>query len=67
MKAPKRGKKYKEIVKNGCLGMYINEGDCWYSWNCEDCPVLIEKHKVEANDRDKKRIPTPLKFFTGES
>ena len=49
MNAPKRGKKYKEIVLRGCGGYrdYWGDFDCHhkYDWDCDDCPVCIEKQK----------------------
>jgi hypothetical protein len=53
MNAPKRGKKYWEVVNRGCGGYrdYWGEYDCKhpYDWTCDDCPCCIE-HQKEINN-----------------
>ncbi len=51
MNAPKRGRKYQEVVNRGCgLRYYPYEGDydCdhKYDWDCEDCPCGVEIEKI---------------------
>lgn len=55
MNAPKRGKKYKEIVLRGCgykHDSFNGDGDCehGYEWDCDYCPCTIEYQRRKSND-----------------
>ena len=41
----KRGCKWEESEDNH------SEGDCghWYRWTCDDCPVMIERNKINMD------------------
>lgn len=56
-KAPKSGKKYKEVLEKGCeVVTYVGKNqdiDCahGYTWGCDHCPIVAEKNKKEAVKR----------------
>jgi len=60
VKAPKRGKKYKEVIDRGCGGYQDHEGDyaCehGYEWSCDNCPLVIEKYKDYEVNKSLKGI-----------
>ena len=63
MSAPKRGKKYKEVLERGCGGYrtwtdWGWEYDCEhdYDWECDNCPIVVEQHKKPAGGRATRRM-----------
>jgi hypothetical protein len=58
-KPPKEGtKRYKEIVKRGCVGYrdeWLGDYDCEYGWECERCPVLLEEWKNDTDESERSR------------
>lgn len=55
MNAPKRGKKYQEVLNKGCGGYQCGnpidgyDFDCEhdYEWDCDNCPIVVEIMKKE--------------------
>jgi hypothetical protein len=73
MKAPKRGKKFKEIVDRGCgLKYYEYEGDydCThgYDWECDECPAAlnIRGQNIRKIDADEDSLFGNSEWNTGK-
>lgn len=53
-------KYYENIIKAGCGGHrdYWGDFDCSfdYPWGCDDCPILVDKHKDDDEDPESKYI-----------
>lgn len=60
MKPPKSGKRYQEILNDGCGGYhdYWGDFDCehGYEWTCDDCPIVIELQKQKQSQINEKDI-----------
>ena len=61
MSAPKRGKKYKEVLERGCSGYRIWTDWGWenycehdYDWECDNCPIVFEYNKYYVEKLQKE-------------